>query len=66
MTLQMQSAVITEYGVAMISRLLKNIGFFGRIKSLLQGSFAKETYVFNEPTNRSQIIAYDDVINSLP
>ena len=30
--------------MAPISRLLKNIGLFFRISSLLQGSFAKETY----------------------
>jgi len=28
------------------------IGFFCRISSVLQGSFAKETYNFKEPTNR--------------
>ena len=32
-----------RYGVATISRLLKNIDLFWRISSLLQGSFAKET-----------------------
>jgi len=41
------------YGVATISRLLKIIGLFCRIWSLLQGSFAKETYNFKEPTNCS-------------
>ena len=44
------------YGVAMISRLLKIIGLFCRISSLLQGSFAKENYDFKEPTNRSHPI----------
>ena len=44
------------YGVATISRLLKIIGLFGRISSLLQGSFAKETCHFKEPTNRSHPI----------
>ena len=29
-----------------------SIGFFSRISSVLQGSFAKETYNFKEPTNR--------------
>jgi len=43
-------------GVAMISRLLKIIGLFCRIKSLLRGSFSKETYNFEEPTNRSHPI----------
>jgi len=33
------------YGVATISRLLKIISLFCRISSLLQGSFAKETYI---------------------
>ena len=42
------------YGVATISRLLKFIGLFYRI---LQGSFAKETYKFKEPTNRSHPIS---------
>jgi len=43
--------LISHYGVAMISRLLKNIGLFCRISSLLEGPVAKETYVF-----RSRII----------
>ena len=42
-----------RYGVATISRLLKITGLFCRIQSLLQGSFAKETCNFKEPTNRS-------------
>ena len=33
------------------------IGLFCRIQSLLQGSFAKETYDFKEPTTRSHPIA---------
>jgi len=45
------------YGVATISRLLKIVGLFCRISSLLYGSFAKETYNFKEPTNRSHPIA---------
>ena len=44
------------YGVATISRRLKMIGLFCRISSLLQGSFAKETYHFIDPTNRSHPI----------
>jgi len=50
----MQSHV--TYGVASISRLLKMTRLFCRILSLLQGSFAKETYNFKEPTNRSHPI----------
>jgi len=41
------------YGVATISRLLRITGLFCRISSLVGGSFAKETYDFKEPTNRS-------------
>ena len=44
------------YGVASISRLLKMVGLFCRISSLLQGSFAEETYDFKKPTNRSHPI----------
>jgi len=44
------------YGVATISRLLKMIGIFCRILSLLWVSFATETYHFKEPTNRSHPI----------
>jgi len=47
---------ICWYGMAMISRLLKVIGLFCRISSLLYGSFAKETYHFEEPTSRSHPI----------
>jgi len=46
-----------SYGVATISRLLKIIGLFCRVSSLLWDSFAKETYNFKEPTNRSHPIA---------
>jgi len=42
--------------VATISRLLEIVGLFCRILSLLQGSFANETYNFMEPTNRSHLI----------
>ena len=48
--------VLSVYGVAMISRLLKHIGLFCRIHYLLWGSFAKETYHFKEPTHRSNPI----------
>ena len=45
-----------RYGMATITRLLEIIGLFCRISSLLCGSFAKETYNFKEPTNRSHPI----------
>jgi len=44
------------YGVVTTSRLLKIIGLFCRISSLLKGSFAKETYNFKESTKRSHPI----------
>ena len=44
------------YGVATVSGLLKIIGLFYKILSLLLGFFAKETYNFKEPTNRSHPI----------
>ena len=47
---------LAHYEVATISRLLKIIGLFCRISSLLQGSFAKETYNFKASTNRSHRI----------
>jgi len=50
------SIIPSCYGLATISRLLKVPGLFCRIQSLLQGSFAKETYNFKEPTNRSHQI----------
>jgi len=40
------------YGVATSSRPLTITGLFWRILSVLQGSFAKETYNLKEPTNR--------------
>ena len=48
---------LPTYGLATISRLLKFIGLFCKILSLLQGFFAKQTYDFKEPTNRSHPIS---------
>jgi len=48
-----------EYGEAAVSRLLKIIGLFCRISTLLYGSFAKETFNFKEPTTRSHPIPID-------
>jgi len=42
--------------MATVGTLLKIKGLFCRIYSLLQGSFAKETYNLKEPTNRSHPI----------
>ena len=44
------------YGVATVSRIDKIIGLFCRIASLLQGSFAKETYNLTDPINQSHLI----------
>ena len=43
-----------------ISMLLKIIGLFCKISPVLQGSFAKETYNFKEPTNGSHPIGHPD------
>ena len=51
-----------HYGVATVSRLLKITGLFCRISSLLQGSFAKETYIFQEHTDRSHPICASHLI----
>jgi len=45
-----------SYGVATMSRMLKNICLFAEYRSLLQSSFAKETYIFKHPTHRSHPI----------
>jgi len=57
-TLQLLTSQKSDYGVPTISRLLKIIGLFCRISSLLWVSFAKETYNLKEPTNRSHPISY--------
>ena len=53
--------VVSCCGVATISRLLKMIGLFCRILSLLWVSFAKETYHFKEPTNRSHPMSLNPI-----
>jgi len=47
---------IYTYGVAVVSRIDKIIGLFCRISSVFQGTFAKETYNFIDPTNQSHPI----------
>jgi len=49
-------AYLWWYGVALSSRLLKIIGLFCRISSLVSGSYAKMTCNFKEPTNGSHLI----------
>ena len=49
--------VENTYGVATVSRIDKIIGFFCRISSLLEVSFAKETYDFIDATNCSHPIS---------
>ena len=54
-----------DYGVTSISRLLKIIGLYCSISSLLYGSFAKETFDFKEPINRSHpIVVVVDTMSS--
>jgi len=53
---QMSHVANMYYGVATVSRIDKIIGLFCRILSLLQSSFAKETYNLIDPTNQNQPI----------
>ena len=46
----------TGYGVATISRLLKNIGLFCKRDLQKRPIFCKETYIFKHPTHRSHPI----------
>jgi len=48
------------YGVATISRLLKNIRLFCKRALIKRRNSAKETYNFKEPTNRSHPIGGRD------
>jgi len=50
---QVVAHVNAWHGVATITSLLKIVGLFCRISSLLKGDVAKETYNFKEPTNYS-------------
>jgi len=52
---------IRYYGLATVSRIDYIIGLFHRIWCLLQGSFAKETYNFIDPTDRSHPIVCTDM-----
>jgi len=46
------------YGVATISRMLKNIGLFCKRDLQKRPIFCKETYIFKHPTNRSHPILW--------
>ena len=60
-----RSALAKEtYEVATMNRFLKIVGLFCRISSLIEDSFAKETYNFKEPTNRSHPIPSKTLIGS--
>ena len=47
---------LSTYGVATVNRIDQIIGLFCRILSLLQGSFARETFNLFDPTNQSHPI----------
>ena len=47
---------LIQYGVATISRMLKNIGLFCKRDLQKRPIFCKETYIFKHPTNRSHPI----------
>ena len=53
------------YGLATVSRIPTLIGLFCKIQSLWQGSFAKETYNFKKPANRSQPITKSPQIHQM-
>jgi len=46
----------SRYGVATVSRMLKNIGLFCKRDLQKRPIFCKETYIFKHPTNRSHPI----------
>jgi len=50
------------YGVATISRMLKNIGLFCKRYLQKRPIFCKETYIFKHPTNRSHPISVSIVV----
>ena len=54
----------SSYGVAIIRRLLKNIGLFCKRALQERPVFCNETYVFKEPTNRSHPILTSFVLVS--
>jgi len=57
-SIQCQAQVLCNvYGVALVSRIDEIVGLVGRILSLIQGSFAKETYSCIDPTNQSHPIS---------
>ena len=58
--MQMNNWMRHDTGVAVDSRIDKIIGLFCRTMSLLQGSFAKETYNFIDPTDRSHPIRVNE------
>jgi len=49
--------LIYTYGVATISRMLKNIGLFCKKDLQKRPIFCKETYIFKHPTHRSHPIS---------
>jgi len=53
------------YGVATISRMLKNIGLFCKRDLQKRHIFCKETYIFKHPTNGSHPIAHNVFLHRL-
>jgi len=51
------------YGVATISRMLKNIGLFCKRDLQKRPIFCKETYVFKHPTHRSHPICDSELLD---
>jgi len=60
-----QCAMSMCYAVATVSRINTIIGLFCRISSVLEVSFAKETYSFIDPTNQSHLIRHTSAVYSM-
>ena len=56
--------MVSQYGVATISRMLKNIGLFCKRDLQKRPIFCKETYIFKHPTHRSHPIRCDQPLHS--
>jgi len=57
---------VRHYGVATVRRIDKIIGLLCGIYSFLYGSFAKETYNLNDPTNQRHLILVSNTTTVSP
>ena len=54
-----------DYGVATISRMLKNISLFCKRDLQKRPIFCKETYIFKHPTHRSHPVILNGVVGKV-